>query len=211
MAGDSEGRAAHPTARLRRMRAIDKTALIAELTSGSDTRAEAAALHLAAEGPQSLAILKELIAEANPEVRWWAARALAEVDDPGVTQLLVQALGDPSAEVRQCGALALSCQPDSQAIPDLIQCLAAPDRMLARLAGNTLVVMDSVAVPDLIEVMGNGSQAARLEAARALSEIGDTRAIPVLFKALEEDSAVLEYWAEEGLKNMGVGMTFFEP
>jgi HEAT repeat protein len=193
------------------MRAIDKTALIAELTSGSDTRAEAAALHLAAEGPQSLAILKELIAEANPEVRWWAARALAEVDDPGVTQLLVQALGDPSAEVQQCGAIALSCRPDSQAIPDLIQCLAAPDRMLARLAGNTLVVMDSAAVPDLIEVMGNGSQAARLEAARALSEIGDTRAIPVLFKALEEDSAVLEYWAEEGLENMGVGMTFFEP
>jgi HEAT repeat protein len=211
VAGDSEGRAAHPTARLRRMRAIDKTALIAELTSGSDTRAEAAALQLAAEGPQSLAILKELIAEANPEVRWWAARALAEVEDPGVTPLLVQALGDPSAEVQQCGALALSCRPDSQAIPDLIQCLAAPDRMLARLAGNALVVMDSTSVPDLIEVMGNGSQAARLEAARALSEIGDTRAIPVLFKALEEDSAVLEYWAAEGLENMGVGMTFFEP
>ena len=53
--------------------------------------------------------------------------------------------------------------------------------------------------------------ATRLEAARALSEIGDTRAIPVLFKALEEGSVVLEYWASEGLEKMGVGMTFFEP
>jgi HEAT repeat protein len=73
------------------------------------------------------------------------------------------------------------------------------------------VATDATAVPDLIEVMENGSQVARLEAARALSEIGDTRAIPVLFKALEEGSVVLEYWASEGLEKMGVGMTFFEP
>jgi hypothetical protein len=35
--------------------------------------------------------------------------------------------------------------------------------------------------------------------------IGDTRAVPGLFEALE-GSALQEYWAEEGLERMGVGM-----
>lgn len=211
MAGDFQRRAAHSTARLGRMLTTDKAALIAEFTSGSDTRAEAAALELAAEGAKSLPLLKELTAEANPDTRWWATRALAEIDDPEVPALLLQALIDPDPAVRYCGALALRCQPDEQAIPTLIQALDSQDRLLARLAGDALVATDATAVPDLIEVMENGSQVARLEAARALSEIGDTRAIPVLFKALEEGSVVLEYWASEGLEKMGVGMTFFEP
>ena len=193
------------------MLTTDKAALIAEFTSGSDTRAEAAALELAAEGAKSLPLLKELTAEANPDARWWATRALAEIDDPEVPALLVHALVDPDPEVRYCGALALDRQPGEHAIPSLIQALDAQDRLLARLAGDALVATDAAAVPDLIEVMEDGPQLARLEAARALSEIGDTRAIPVLFKALEEGSVVMEYWASEGLEKMGVGMTFFEP
>jgi HEAT repeat protein len=58
--------------------------------------------------------------------------------------------------------------------------------------------------------MESGSHIARLEAARALASIGDTRAIPALFDALD-DSALLEYWANEGLERMGVGMCFFSP
>jgi HEAT repeat protein len=53
--------------------------------------------------------------------------------------------------------------------------------------------------------------AARIQAARALALIGDTRAIPELFNALDGDSALLEYWAGEGLEKMGVGMVFFTP
>lgn len=211
MAGDPKRRAAHSTARLGRMLTTDKTALIVEFTSGSDTRAEAAALELAAKGPKSLPLLKELTTEPNSDVRWWATRALAEIDDPGVPALLVHALVDPDPEVRYCGALALSCQPGEQAISNLIQALDTQDTLLARLAGIALVAMGDTAVPALIEVMDNRSHVARLEAARALSEIGDTRAIPALFKALEEGSVVLEYWASEGLEKMGVGMTFFEP
>lgn len=211
MAGDPKRRAAHPTARLGRMLTTDKAALIAEFTSGSDTRAEAAALEMAAEGAKSLPLLKELTAEVNPDARWWATRALAEIDDPEVPALLMQALTDPDPEVRYCGAVALRCQPDEQATASLIQALDSQDRLLARLAGNALVAIGAAAVPALIKVMEDGSQVARLEAARALSEIGDTRTIPVLFKALEEGSVVMEYWASEGLEKMGVGMTFFEP
>jgi HEAT repeat protein len=59
--------------------------------------------------------------------------------------------------------------------------------------------------------MENGSPQARIEAARALGFIGDARAVPQLFKALDGDSAILEYWADQGLERMGVGMVFFNP
>jgi hypothetical protein len=44
-----------------------------------------------------------------------------------------------------------------------------------------------------------------------LAQIGDPRSIPALFTALDEDSALMEYWASEGLEKMGVGIVFFEP
>ena len=44
-----------------------------------------------------------------------------------------------------------------------------------------------------------------------LAKIGDERAIPVLFEALDDSSALIEYWASEGLEKMGVGMVFYKP
>jgi HEAT repeat protein len=52
---------------------------------------------------------------------------------------------------------------------------------------------------------------ARREAARSLAAIGDPRAVPALYEVLEDDSALLVYWAEQGLERMGVGMAFFKP
>ena len=42
-------------------------------------------------------------------------------------------------------------------------------------------------------------------------EAADTRAIPALFKALEDESAIAQYWADEGLERMGVGQVYFKP
>jgi len=50
-----------------------------------------------------------------------------------------------------------------------------------------------------------------VEAVRALAKIGDQRAIPALFEALDDNSALIEYWASEGLEKMGVGMVFYKP
>jgi phycocyanobilin lyase beta subunit len=93
----------------------------------------------------------------------------------------------------------------------LIQALSASDRLLARLAGDALIAIGEDAVPALIEVIENNPQPARLEAVRALSAIGDTRAIPILIKVLDQDSAIMEHWAGQGLEKMGVGMVFFKP
>lgn len=168
-------------------------------------------MQLAAKGSNSLPIIRELLQNSSVEIRWWTTRALAEIHDSQVTTLLLQALNDQASEVRQCAALGLRQQPDAEAITQLINTLSDPDRLLARLAGDALIATGEEAVPALIEVMQNGSQIARLEAVRALSEIGDSRAIPSLFNALDEDSVVLEHWAGEGLQKMGVGMVFFKP
>ena len=83
--------------------------------------------------------------------------------------------------------------------------------LVADLAVGALEAIGEPAVPGLLEVMANGSRSARLKAVRALAMIGDERSIPALFAVLDEDSALIEYWASEGLERMGVGMAFFAP
>jgi NADPH-dependent ferric siderophore reductase len=46
---------------------------------------------------------------------------------------------------------------------------------------------------------------------RVLALVGDKSSIPALFEALDSDSMLIEYWANEGLERMGVGMVFFKP
>jgi HEAT repeat protein len=186
-------------------------ACLADLASGDEARAEAALTRLAALGPGVLPGLRELLSSADPDARWWAARALAGVSHPETPALLVQALHDQDPGVRQCAALALRHQPSAQAVPDLVAMLSEEDRLLALLVGDALVAVGKEAVPALLQVMQDGSRAARLEAARALALIGDTSSIPALFAALDDHSALVTYWAEEGLSRMGVGMAFFKP
>ena len=185
--------------------------LLSAFTSGDDVRAEAAVPTLVAHGSQAFPGLEVLLASSSKDARWWAVRTLAEIPDPETLLLLIKALSDQDASVRQCAALALRKRPDAQAVPALISALDDPDHLCASLSADALEAIGSEAVPALIEVMQNGSMAARLEAVRALAMIGDQRSIPVLFAALEWDSALMEYWANEGLERMGVGWTFFKP
>ena len=97
------------------------------------------------------------------------------------------------------------------AAPALVAMLGDPDRLCAELAADALVAIGAPAVEALLEVLENGSPQARLGAARALAQIGDERAIPAFFSLLDDDSALLEYWAGEGLERMGIGMLFFDP
>jgi HEAT repeat protein len=191
---------------------VDKwQALLEELASGDEKRAEAAVEKLSARGPAILPGLRGLLSSHEPDHRWWATRALAEIRHPETSVLLVQALRDPDPDVRHCAALALRQQPSPQAIPDLIALLSSDDRLLALLVADALVAVGKEAVPALLQVMQEGSSAARLEASRALALIGEPSSIPALFEALDDRSALVSYWAEEGLSRMGVGMAFFKP
>jgi len=184
---------------------------IADLFCGVDERAEQAALQLPHYADEALPILLEKSSSPNADTRWWAIRALALIPSPLAVQVFIERLQDPDISVRQCAALALRHQPSFAAVPQLIESLSSSDSLLARLAGDALIAVGAQAVPDLLLVMQDGTQSARIEAARALALIGDPRAIPAFYQALYEDSTLLEYWASEGLDRLGVGTILIQP
>jgi HEAT repeat protein len=185
--------------------------ILDELSCGEDERAEAALSHLSVWGPEVVEPLQERLSNPDAEVRWWAVRGLAEINDERVPVLLVSALSDPDKSVRWCAGLALRNHPSEQAIPVLQQLLSDGDALTRRLAADALIAIGGQAVPQLLDVMQHGQHLARLEAVRALAKISDHRTIPVLFEALDDSSALIEYWASEGLEKMGAGMVFYKP
>jgi HEAT repeat protein len=113
--------------------------------------------------------------------------------------------------VRQVAALGLHSHPDETAIKPLVRALSDEDTMVSDLARNALVVIGKPAVPFLLDVSKSAPQRTRINALRALAEIADFGAIPTLMAALEEDSALLQHWAEEGLERLGLNMVYIKP
>jgi HEAT repeat protein len=189
--------------------------LLSDLTSGSETRAEKAVPELIELGEAAIPALRDLTHSTDVDHRWWALRVLAQLSSSSETsqqaEWLVPFLNDPAREVRQCAALGLAIKPDESATQPLVQALSDEDSMVSSLAVNALVKIGKAAVPALIEVVKNASQSARIHALRALAEIRDHRAIPVMMKVMEEDSALLQHWAKEGLDRLGLDMVYMKP
>jgi HEAT repeat protein len=185
--------------------------LLSQLSCGEDEQAEQAISQLAAWGSEVVEPLQDRLSHPDAEVRWWAVRALTEVNDERVPELLVQALADPDNGVRWCAGLALRTHPTPEAVLALLGMLADKEGLSRRLAGDALVAIGEPAVLPLVDLMQQQDHLVRLEAVRALAKIGDQRAIPVLFEALDDSSPLIEYWASEGLEKLGVGMVYFKP
>jgi HEAT repeat protein len=180
-----------------------------ELFSGDDARADAA---LAEVEPGLLPRLQAALTDDDADRRWWAVRALAQLDGAEATRALLGALGDADPAVRAAAAHALGLRKAPEAVPPLLNNLADPSEYLARLAADALIGIGPEAVPGLVErLQSDANPRVRGNAARALAAIGDKRAIPVLFEALSDDSAVVQYWAEEGLERLGAGQVYFKP
>jgi HEAT repeat protein len=161
-------------------------------------------------GEDAFPALRELLKSTDVDDRWWALRTLAQ-SPQARTEWLLPLLNDSAAEVRQAAALGLCSHPDETAIRPLIRVLSDADSMVSDLARNALVVIGKPSVPSLLEIPKDAPQRARINALRALAEIGDYSAIPVLMAALEEDSVMLQHWAEEGLERLGLNMVYLKP
>ncbi len=185
-------------------------ALIAELISGDDLRAEAALHQILALGEAALPALQELANSPDPNRRWWAVSALAQMEDADV-EILLAALDDESVEVQQSAALGLTQRPHPKAVPALVALLPNPDSILRNLAMNALIALGTDAVPALLDFLDEHKtqDSARLNAIRALAMIGDYQAVPALMAALEE-SALIAHWAEEGLVKLGLDMVYMQ-
>jgi HEAT repeat protein len=184
--------------------------LLEELTSGDDVRAENAIPSLVELGKAAIPALTELTHSPDLDSRWWALRALAALPDVE-PENLIPLIEDSSPEVRAAAALALCSHPHESAIPALIRSLADEDSLTAGLAANALVLIGGAAAPPLLEIMENAPSTVRILALRALAELRDHRAIPTMMKCLNADSALLQYWAREGLTRLGLDMVYVKP
>ena len=184
--------------------------LLDDLSSGDEARAEAAIPQLIEMDVAAIPALLDLANSSNVDTRWWALRALASTPHSR-TEWLLPFLKDPAPEVRQCAALGLAIKPDESAAESLVHALSDEDSMLGSLAANALVKIGSAAVPSLIEAVKIGGQSQRIHALRALAEIRDHRAIPIMMQVMQEDSALLQHWAQEGLERLGLDMVYIKP
>jgi HEAT repeat protein len=184
--------------------------LLAELTSGDDERAEAAIPLIVEQGSGLIPALLELTRSSDVDSRWWAVRVLA-ASPHARTEDLLPLLSDAAPEVRAAAALALSNHPHENAVPALVRTLFDEDSLTAGLAGTALVAVGAPSVPALLEVMSEAPANVRILALRALAELKDHRAIKTMMSALEDDSAIVQYWAREGLDRLGLNMVYMKP
>ena len=184
--------------------------LLDDLTSGDDARAENSIPAIVELGAAAILPLLELTRAQDADSRWWAVRALAASSHTRAANL-IPLLDDPAPDVRAAVALALCSHSDEAAIPALIKTLADEDAITAGLAMTALAKIGKPATESLIEIAAGGKMGVRIFALRALSEIGDHRAIPVLMKSMSEESAVLQYWAQIGLERLGLDMVYIKP
>jgi HEAT repeat protein len=188
----------------------DLQALLKDLTSGEEPRAEKAVPALIKLGEEAIPALLDLTKSADVDTRWWALRTLAQ-SPLARTEWLVSFLDDPAPELRQCAVLGLANKPDESATPQLVRALSDEDNLVGNLAVKALVNIGKPAVPSLIEKVKSASRSARILALRALVDIRDPRAIPVMMQVMGEDSALLQHWAKEGLERLGLDMVYMKP
>lgn len=187
--------------------------LLSELTCGVDERAERAVPQILSLGEKAVPSLLKLMQAEDEESRWWAVRVLASSKHADEMNW-IDHLMDPAPEVRAAIALALCSHPTEKAVPALIEVLEDDDDLTASLASKSLVAVGSGSVPALIAKLENdagGSRNGRVHALRALAEIGDHRAIPVLMKLSDSGSAIDQFWAKAGLDKLGLNMIYVKP
>lgn len=189
----------------------DLESLLGHLLGGDEIRAEGAVAGLIALDESARPALLEAFRSATDDGRWWIVRTLAELPSTRTVDL-VPFLEDPAPEVRQAAALGLGAHPDEAAIPNLVRALRDPDSMTAALAANALGKLGTASTPALLEVLaGDAPQTVRVLVMRTLAELKDHRAIRVMMKALDEDSALVQHWAREGLERLSLDMVFMKP
>ena len=136
MTRGNEARAARDDA------AID--VLVAHLASGEQREREHALQSLVALGGPVVGPLIAALSDQEDEVRWEAARALAEIGDAAAGPALVAALEDPSCDVRWVAGVALIAL-DRSGLAPLLRALVerAPSRRLRQGAHHILYGLSS--------------------------------------------------------------------
>lgn len=147
--------------------------------------------------------LLRAIRDKRPVMRETAAHILGIFGSRVATVELIEALHDPVPAVSMQAAKALGRLSDPAAVPALLSALRGADEQLGSIIFTSLVHLGHLAVPALLETSASSSAWMRWNSVRALSRIGDSRAMPVLAKALSDTDHSVAWMAAKGLVHYG--------
>jgi HEAT repeat protein len=164
--------------------------------SGPASESQVAALLHEARGPTALESFVESVrsffgypsmVSSGRRSSWEVARKIADIGPEAVPPLL-EALRDPSPEVRETAITALRFLEDPRAVPALIRVLEEdPVAEVRGEAADTLGSLgDARAVEPLIGALDDARADVRAEVADALAYLEDRRAVPPLIRALQD-------------------------
>ena len=168
--------------------------------------------------------------DEHPRVRKYAVKLLGimagrrKLDNPRAAEILIAALSDEHLDVRAEAAVALGAMGDTRAVEPLIAALKAPSAdELAAAPDSTLyslfkkMKLANVTIGEALDAFArkikcrwvsfrdrdsNGYSAVRVEAARALGQIGDLRAIEPLIAAIEDRDPEVRVQAVAAVRNL---------
>ena len=147
-------------------------------------------------------LLDALPATDSPYARSPILRALSFYDDERVLDPLRAALSDPDEHVREVAAFALAYRGDPAALE---QVLLTPQRTAGTNdSARTLAQIGAPAIEPLIIALSDAARPefARINAATALGEIGDMRALEPLIAALRDETPAIRLAAVGALGDL---------
>jgi HEAT repeat protein len=121
------------------------------------------------------------------QIRNLSAQALGEIKSPLAIAPLSAAVADPHEEVRFSAADALAKIGGPATVEPLISSWRINDILVNTVARNALVAMGHECVERLVKALGDANVSVREQAAIALGQIGDPRAIPALQSLADRD------------------------
>lgn len=187
------------------------TALIDRLITLDEAVCEAEVIELGQAGQNGLIMLKELLAAAETDARFWAVRGLWANGSPEAVSLLIKALRDNDDMVRSGAALALGEIEAEMAVEALVQLMTGERAASGDHAADALAKIGQPAATALIKALQDERVWVRVRAAKALVPTESRRAIGPLFYALEDESYLVRHYAELALTRMGIGQMVYFP
>jgi HEAT repeat protein len=148
-------------------------------------------------------LLVSSLHDKRAPMRAEAVHILGIMGNASTTSTLIAALHDHSPAVRVQAAKALGRIGDPSAVPALVQALHDADEAMSSQIFSALEHLGSKAVPVLLEEAKSSSPWIRWNSFRALSAIGDYRALPLLVAALGDDDRSVAWMSAKGLVHFG--------
>jgi HEAT repeat protein len=158
---------------------------------------------LLACGPSAQQVVAGLASE-NPTTREDMARAAGSIHHAKVVTALIEALDDPSPDVRKNAVESLAALKAIDAVPSLCELVGGdPSEAVQRAAVASLARLgDPRAVPVLVAHLEANRSSPPLDAIWALGEIGDPGAVAILSELRKSSDVYVAYNATHALERI---------